>query len=88
MSETLTITDTIRKLGYTTIDGVKVVQYDCTIPSDNPENMRIIVSKLNEQMYKENRVICRADQAAFEDEAYLLQDKYLAEMAEEVEPAE
>lgn len=78
MSKTLVVDDTVRRLGYTIIDGVKVVQYDCSIPSDKPEDMRIVVSKLNPEMYKEHRDVCRADQAEFEDGVYLLQDEYIA----------
>lgn len=84
-SSTLTYNDNIRRLGFTTINDVKVVQYDCTIPSDNPKNMRIITTKLNEDLYKANRDICRADLAAFEDACYELQDKYLAQVKTEVE---
>lgn len=78
MSATLVFSDTLRRVGHTIIDDVKVVQYDCSIPSDNPEDMRIIVSRLNPEMYKEHREVCRADQAEFEDAVYLLQDEYIA----------
>lgn len=88
MSETLIFTDTIRRVGFTTIDGVKVVQYDCTIPSNKPEDMRIVVSRLNEDMYKNNRVVCRADQAEFEDECYAMQDEYIAAKNTAETPAE
>ena len=78
MTGTLTFKDTIRRLGYTIIDGVKVVQYDCVISTDNPKEMKIVVSKLNEELYKSNRDICRADMAEFEDAAYELQEQYIA----------
>lgn len=78
MSTTLTFKDTVRRLGYTIIDGVKVVQYDCVISTDNPNEMKIIVSKLNEELYKANRDVCRADMAEFEDAAYELQEQYLS----------
>ena len=73
MSETLTIVDTIRKTGYTVINNTKVVEYVCVIPSDNPEGMRMTSTRLNLQMYKEFRDICRADLAEFEDLCYELQ---------------
>lgn len=82
MTETLTIKDTIQRVGATTIDGVVVVQYTCVIPSDNPSAMRIGMTKMNSEMYKEHRDVCRADFAAFEDAAYELQDKYLAKSGE------
>ena len=78
MGETLTVNDTIRRVGFTTIDNVRVVQYDCTIPANQPEDMRIVISRLNEDMYKNNREICRADQAEFEDGCYAIQDEYIA----------
>lgn len=80
MSNTLTFNDTIRRVGYTVIDDVKVVQYDCTIPSNKPEDMRIITTKLNQDMYKANREICRNDLAEFEDGCYALQDQYIEKM--------
>lgn len=80
MSNTLIVQDTINRLGYTIIDGIKVVQYNCVIPSDNPDEMKIITSKLNNEMYKQHRVTCRADLADFEDAAYELQDTYIAKI--------
>ena len=78
MSTTLTFKDTIRRLGYTVINDIKVVQYDCIISTENPNEMKIVVSKLNEELYKANRDVCRADMAEFEDAAYELQEQYLA----------
>ena len=78
MSGTLTFKDTIRRLGYTVIDDIKVVQYDCVISTENPNEIKIVVSKLNEELYKANRDVCRADMAEFEDAAYELQEQYLA----------
>lgn len=82
MSETLVYNDTIRRVGFTVIEGVKVVQYDCTIPSNNPAEMRIITTKLDQDLYKANRVVCRADLAEFEDAVYAMQDEYIANMSE------
>jgi hypothetical protein len=83
MSTSLSFNDTIRRVGFTTIDGVKVVQYDCTIPSDKPEDMRIITTKLNHDMYKANRDVCRDDLAEFEDGCYAMQDQYIENMKQE-----
>lgn len=76
MPETLTYKDTIQRIGHTIINDIKVVQYTCTIPLDDPQAMRVIASRLQPEMYKEHRDICRADLAAFEDAAYELQEKY------------
>lgn len=75
MNSTLMCKDTIQRVGYTIINEVKVVQYTCTIPLDNPEAMRIGITKLDVEMYKANREVCRADYAAFEDAAYQLQEE-------------
>lgn len=77
---TLITKDTIQRVGYTVIDGVKIVQYNAVIDATKPQEMRIITSKLNEEMYKANRVACRADLAAFEDAVYVLQEEYIAKM--------
>lgn len=73
MTDTLSYKDTIQRVGYTTIDGVKVVQHTCTISSENPEEMRVSMVKLNADLYKDNRETCRNDFAVFEDAAYVLQ---------------
>jgi hypothetical protein len=78
MTETLKCTDTIHRMGYTIIDGKKVVQHTCVMPLDDPKNMRVSMTKLDSEMYRKNRDICRADFAVFEDAAFELQEKYLA----------
>lgn len=77
MVNTLTYTDTVSRVGYTTIDGVKVVQYSCSFPLNNPKEMRITSTRMNPELYKANREICRADLAKFEDASYDLQDEWL-----------
>lgn len=81
MTETLTFKDTIQRVGHTTINNEKVVQYTCVISTDEPQNMRLSITKLNPEMYKEHRDVCRADYAAFEDAAYMLQDEYMAKLS-------
>lgn len=78
MSATLSYKDTIQRTGFTVIDGAKVVQHSCTISSDNPEEMRVTMVRLNNDLYKANREICRNDFAEFEDAAYALQAELLA----------
>ena len=85
MSATLTIKDSITRTGYTEINGVKVLQHTCTINTDNPEQMSFNSVKLNKDLYKANRGICRADIAEFEDGAYDLQEQYLAQKEEVTE---
>lgn len=78
---TLSYKDTIQRVGYTTIDDIRVVQYTCIIPADKPQEMRLGITKLDAKMYKDHRDICRADYAAFEDAAYQLQEEYMAKLA-------
>ena len=45
---TLTFTDTINRVGYTIIDGVQVVQqHSCVLPLNNPQGMRISMTKMD-----------------------------------------
>ena len=83
MENTLSYKDTIQRVGYTVIDNVRVVQYTCIIPVDAPQDMRIAITKLNMDMYKEHRDQCRADYATFEDEAYKLQEEFMAKMGDQ-----
>lgn len=78
MTETLTYTDSIQRIGYTVIDGVKIVQHTCTISSENPQDMSVRMIKLNADLYKEHRETCRDDFAVFEDAAYVLQEELIA----------
>ena len=82
MGNTLTYTDSITRIGYTIVDGVKIVQYNLVIPMSNPEAMRCTAQRLKPELYKANKEICRADQAAFEDAAYALQDELLAKITD------
>lgn len=78
MSKTLLITESIQRIGYTVIDGIKVVQHTCSISSENPSQMRVGMVKLDSYMYKTNRSTCRDDYAIFEDAAYTLQEELIA----------
>ena len=76
----LSYKETIQRVGYTIVDDVKIAQYTCVIQADNPADMRIGIAKLDPIAYKNHRDICRADFAAFEDEAYKLQEELLAKL--------
>lgn len=78
MTDTLTYKDTIQRVGYTVIDGVKVVQHVCTIDSENPQDMSVRMIKLDSNLYRNSREICRNDYAVFEDAAYALQEELIA----------
>lgn len=80
-SNTLVYADMVQRIGYTIINNVKVVQHTCTFPIDKPQEMRVGSTRLNPDMYKENRDICRADMAAFEDAAYELQEEYITKQS-------
>ena len=78
MSDTLVYTDTIHRVGYTIINGTKIVQHTCVLPLNNPEAMNVTMTKLDATAYKAHRDICRNDFARFEDVAFDLQDEYIA----------
>lgn len=88
MSNTLQVVESIQRTGYTIIDGIKVVQHTCTISSENPEQMRVGMIKLNTDMYKSNRATCRDDFAVFEDSAYELQESLITKLKTESEVVE
>ena len=83
MSDTLFYTDTIHRVGHTVINGTNVVQHTCVLPLTNPEAMRVSMTKLNAEMYKEHRDICRRDFGVFEDAAFKLQEEYIAKQSAE-----
>lgn len=78
MANTLTYNDTVQRVGYTTVNNVKVVQHICIIDLNNPQEMRVSMVKMNSELYKENRETCRSDFATFEDAAYKLQEELIA----------
>lgn len=83
MSNTLVCNkDMMQRIAHTVIDGVKVVQHTYTINLDNPQEMRVSMIKMDAELYKDHKEICRADFAEFEDVAYALQEKLIAEKAE------
>lgn len=84
MSATLTYNDSISRVGYTKIDGQPVMQHTCNISADDPTNMNFSSIIMNQELYKANRSICRADRAEFEDLAYALQEQYLPKEESEV----
>ena len=60
-----------------------MVQHSCVLPLNNPQGMRISMTKMDGEMYKAHRDICRADFAEFEDPAYQLREEYLKNTTEE-----
>lgn len=88
MTDTLQVIESVQRTGYTVIDGVRVVQHTCTISSENPSQMRVAMIKMNADLYKSNRDICRNDFVVFEDAAYELQEELIAKAAAEAEVVE
>ncbi len=66
--------------GNSIINGVEAMGFQATINSENPQAMSISYWQVNAEVYKANRDRCRADQAAFEDYAYSVQDKMIADL--------
>lgn len=83
----LTKTRKITIEGKSVIDGVAVAGFAASIDSTNPAQMTLSSYQINKELYKKNRVAVRADEAAFEDYVYEVQDAMLAELATETETA-
>lgn len=83
----LTFKKEITLTGTSKINGVVAAGYQAKIDSDNPENMTISVWQSDKELYKNNRATCRADQAAFEDTAYVIQEELIAEKEAATETA-
>ena len=64
--------------GESVIDGAVVSVFTASIDSEDPNQITFSSTQINKAAYKENRVAVRADEAAFEDYAYSLQDEMLA----------
>lgn len=73
MKKSITLT------GTSMIDGAQAEGYSATINSDNPEDMTLSSWQVDKNLYKANRTKCRQDAADFEDAAYELQDRLIAE---------
>lgn len=56
-----------------------VAGYHASIDSKNLDNIQFSSWINNTALYKANRTVCRADQAAFEDAVYAMQDEMIAE---------
>lgn len=69
------------------IGELAIAGYSAELNSANPERVQFSYWINNPNMYKEHRVEARADQAAFEDAVYLLQDEMLAAL-QTTEPTE
>lgn len=81
----LSVTKTISLTGSTVIDNQQVCGYRAEITSDNPSNMVLSSWISNQSIRKANRDTCYADQKAFEDAAYALQDELLAALTTETD---
>lgn len=78
----LKITESTTFSGRSVIDGIVAEEYKAVIDSNNPEGMTVTSWQVNKEVYKTNRVQCRADKAEFEDMAYAKQDEMIVEKLE------
>ena len=68
--------------GESVIDDIKVARFLAVIDIDDPKNMSLSTRYINPELGKAYRDTVRADENAFEDYAYALQDKVLAAKSE------
>lgn len=80
----LTKTKKITLEGRSIIDGNEIAGFVATIDSTDPKNINFSSWQINKDLYKQNRVEVRADEAEFEDYAYSIQDSMLEEQAAEI----
>lgn len=71
--------------GVSVIDGAQVAGFSASINSDNPNDITLSSWQIDKALYKEHRVEVRADEAEFEDFAYLVQDEMIADNAAQSE---
>ena len=74
----LTTSKSINLSGQSVINGVTVETYTASLSETNPENMYIQQSTTNQALRKANRTQCRKDRDDFEELAYAMQDKMIA----------
>lgn len=67
-------------MGRSVIDDKEVCAFNASINSENPNDINFSSHQINKELYKANRVQCRADEAEFEDYCYSLQEEMLAEL--------
>lgn len=67
--------------GESVIDEKVVCAYSAIIDLEKPENMNVAQFQKDKELYKENRIECRADYAAFEEKAYATQEAVIAILA-------
>lgn len=72
MKKSVTVT------GRSTIGGIEAAGFQATIDSKKPEDMIFSSWQTDKALYKTNRVQCRADEAAFEDACYELQEEMMS----------
>lgn len=75
----LKMRQTINLTGESVVDNTIVAGYNASIDSKNLDSVQFSSWINNTSLYKANRTACRADQAAFEDAVYAVQDEMIAE---------
>lgn len=60
--------------GESVVNDTAICAYSAIIDLDNPEKMHVTQLQKDKELYKANRVECRADFAEFEDLAYSTQE--------------
>ena len=64
--------------GDSIINDKIAARFSAVIDTDDPKNMGISMRQIDKDICRENRTEVRADQDAFEDHAYSVQEKVLA----------
>lgn len=76
----LEIKKKITYTGKSSVDGSSVLGFQAQIDTSNPYDISLTSWQINKELYKENRVQCRLDEAEFEDYIYEIQDSLISEL--------
>lgn len=60
-----------------TVEGKEIAGFRAMFNTDAPEEMSLLPYQIDKVACKDHRDIVRADQAAFEDYAYSIQDNFM-----------
>ena len=77
----LEISKTTQFKGNSKIGNEVAKVFDATINTATPENLTLNNYVINYELYKANRALIAADQTAFEDAVYALQEALIADKA-------
>ena len=77
----LTTTKSVSLTGQSTVEGTQVIYLSANVTTDNAGNTSINQSIQNQELYRANRIECRKDIEAFQEQVWEIEDGMLEELA-------